>query len=658
MSPEAFQNSENLWGFKIGNFMTVKPKYREIQNYKNGLACVKIASWGCIDLLGKKIIPFQYSDMKLTNECVIACNRQKCWGTLDYQGNSTIPFEYIELEIFEDGYLKVNKNHKWGILDIQGNIIIPFEYNKLIPFTEETIKAAKGHGYFDDVKWGILDKSGGVIIPFEYDEIVKFKDENTKLRKDSLWEEIDSDWNYIISNISTLSNGLKKGRRFDKWAILNIENKAISSFEFNDINSFNDDYIMALKGKWGILDIQGNIIIPFEYNELIPFTEETIKAAKEHGYFHNVKWGILDKSGGVIIPFEYDEIVKFKDENTKLRKDSLWEEIDSDWNYIISNISTLSNGLKKGRRFDKWAILNIENKAISSFEFNDINSFNDDYIMALKGKWGILDIQGNIIIPFEYNELIPFTEETIKAAKGHGYFDDVKWGILDKSGDVIIPFEFNDIEEFEDGYLKVRKNYKWGILDKSGGVIIPFEYDEIVKFKDENTKLRKDSFKEMIRGRKGMFWKTILLASKISLGEKHEGVITDILSFGLIVKIKNYTTGLLHITEIRKKGWNIRDFKIGDTINVQVISLDNNKLRFTLEVIPFIVGEKHAGTIINIKPFGLFVKVKGHEVGLVHKTEISKSMKSIQDFRVGDIITVKVKYVDKEKNKANFGIVL
>ena len=384
MSPEAFQNSENLWGFKIGNFMTVKPKYREIQNYKNGLACVKIASWGCIDLLGKKIIPFQYSDMKLTNECVIACNRQKCWGTLDYQGNSTIPFEYIELEIFEDGYLKVNKNHKWGILDIQGNIIIPFEYNKLIPFTEETIKAAKGHGYFDDVKWGILDKSG----------------------------------------------------------------------------------------------------------------------------------------------------------------------------------------------------------------------------------------------------------------------------------DVIIPFEFNDIEEFEDGYLKVRKNYKWGILDKSGGVIIPFEYDEIVKFKDENTKLRKDSFKEMIRGRKGMFWKTILLASKISLGEKHEGVITDILSFGLIVKIKNYTTGLLHITEIRKKGWNIRDFKIGDTINVQVISLDNNKLRFTLEVIPFIVGEKHAGTIINIKPFGLFVKVKGHEVGLVHKTEISKSMKSIQDFRVGDIITVKVKYVDKEKNKANFGIVL
>ena len=137
-------------------------------------------------------------------------------------------------------------------------------------------------------------------------------------------------------------------------AILNIENKAISSFEFNDINSFNDDYIMALKGKWGILDIQGNIIIPFEYNELIPFTEETIKAAKEHGYFHNVKWGILDKSGGVIIPFEYDEIVKFKDENTKLRKDSLWEEIDSDWNYIISNISTLSNGLKKGRRFDKW----------------------------------------------------------------------------------------------------------------------------------------------------------------------------------------------------------------------------------------------------------------------------------------------------------------
>ena len=521
MSPEAFQNSENLWGFKIGNFMTVKPKYREIQNYKNGLACVKIASWGCIDLLGKKIIPFQYSDMKLTNECVIACNRQKCWGTLDYQGNSTIPFEYIELEIFEDGYLKVNKNHKWGILDIQGNIIIPFEYNKLIPFTEETIKAAKGHGYFDDVKWGILDKSGGVIIPFEY-----------------------------------------------------------------------------------------------------------------------------------------DEIVKFKDENTKLRKDSLWEEIDSDWNYIISNISTLSNGLKKGRRFDKWAILNIENKAISSFEFNDINSFNDDYIMALKGKWGILDIQGNIIIPFEYNELIPFTEETIKAAKGHGYFDDVKWGILDKSGDVIIPFEFNDIEEFEDGYLKVRKNYKWGILDKSGGVIIPFEYDEIVKFKDENTKLRKDSFKEMIRGRKGMFWKTILLASKISLGEKHEGVITDILSFGLIVKIKNYTTGLLHITEIRKKGWNIRDFKIGDTINVQVISLDNNKLRFTLEVIPFIVGEKHAGTIINIKPFGLFVKVKGHEVGLVHKTEISKSMKSIQDFRVGDIITVKVKYVDKEKNKANFGIVL
>ena len=65
------------------------------------------------------------------------------------------------------------------------------------------------------------------------------------------------------------------------------------------------------------------------------------------------------------------------------------------------------------------------------------------------------------------------------------------------------------------------------------------------------------------------------------------------------------------------------------------------------------VGEKVYGTVINIKPYGAFVKIGSETVGLLHIEDISIArMKSPEErLHVGQKIPVIVKSIDKNNSK-------
>lgn len=64
-------------------------------------------------------------------------------------------------------------------------------------------------------------------------------------------------------------------------------------------------------------------------------------------------------------------------------------------------------------------------------------------------------------------------------------------------------------------------------------------------------------------------------------------------------------------------------------------------------------GDILAGTVKNIKPFGVFVEVENGVVGLLHIEDISVSrIKSPEErFEIGQKINVMVKCIDKELNR-------
>lgn len=78
-----------------------------------------------------------------------------------------------------------------------------------------------------------------------------------------------------------------------------------------------------------------------------------------------------------------------------------------------------------------------------------------------------------------------------------------------------------------------------------------------------------------------------------------------------------------------------------------------------LDISDLEIGQKLEGTVRNVVDFGAFVDVGLHDDGLIHISQMSKSFVShpSQVVSVGDIVTVWVSKIDKERGKINLSLV-
>lgn len=78
-----------------------------------------------------------------------------------------------------------------------------------------------------------------------------------------------------------------------------------------------------------------------------------------------------------------------------------------------------------------------------------------------------------------------------------------------------------------------------------------------------------------------------------------------------------------------------------------------------LDISDLEIGQKLEGTVRNVVDFGAFVDIGLHDDGLIHISQMSKSFIShpSQVVSVGDIVTVWVSKIDKERGKINLSLV-
>ncbi len=151
-----------------------------------------------------------------------------------------------------------------------------------------------------------------------------------------------------------------------------------------------------------------------------------------------------------------------------------------------------------------------------------------------------------------------------------------------------------------------------------------------VKVLDLDKSTSKLIFSEKV-ARKGEFDE---LVSDIKVDDILEGTISGIVDFGIFVSLGKLE-GLVHISEI---SWGKVDHpsnfaKVGDTVRVQVIAIDADKISLSmkrLEANPWLttiqnfrVGQEVVGKVTQIMLFGVFVEVEGGVDGLIHISELS-----------------------------------
>lgn len=102
------------------------------------------------------------------------------------------------------------------------------------------------------------------------------------------------------------------------------------------------------------------------------------------------------------------------------------------------------------------------------------------------------------------------------------------------------------------------------------------------------------------------------------------------------------------IADLLKPGRDLRDDFEAPVLRQDVLDISD------LEI-----GQKLEGTVRNVVDFGAFVDIGLHDDGLIHISQMSKSFVKhpSQVVSVGDVVTVRVSKIDKERGKINLSLV-
>jgi len=162
------------------------------------------------------------------------------------------------------------------------------------------------------------------------------------------------------------------------------------------------------------------------------------------------------------------------------------------------------------------------------------------------------------------------------------------------------------------------------------------------------------------------------LLEKIQVGERRKGVVKNIADFGAFIDLGGID-GLLHITDM---SWGrishpSEMVAIEQEIEVVILNVDQERERIALglkqktpspwenveEKYP--AGSRAKGEVVNIVPYGAFVKLEEGIEGLVHISEMSwtKRIAHPSDIvAIGDAVEVVVLDINKEKQEISLGM--
>lgn len=164
-----------------------------------------------------------------------------------------------------------------------------------------------------------------------------------------------------------------------------------------------------------------------------------------------------------------------------------------------------------------------------------------------------------------------------------------------------------------------------------------------------------------------------LVGEKYPEGTILEGKVKNITEFGMFIGIEDGIDGLIHVSDISwtKKIRHPNElFKVGDTVQAKVLTVDQENEKFTLGIKQltedpwanapslYPVGSIVKGVITNITDFGLFVEVEEGIEGLVHVSELSaKKIKSPSEiYKEGEEIQAKIIHVSAEERRLGLSI--
>lgn len=552
---KAKAKKDYYWGYIDETGNTIIPfEYDEIEEFSNGFAkSKKDWKWGYINEKNDVIIPLKYDSLSEIKDGLVVASKgfkyetfndngyQKLYGCIDLNGNIIIPFEFEELHVNNLNYIRAVKNNKWGVINLNCKTIISFNYEFLGEFRNNlfvTGKAVENNSIQRyQTKYGCIDINENVHIPFEYNEIK---------------ETINS--NYIV--ILSVDDIEFNSEDAMLCGVLTGNGEVVIPIKYNEINEFLDGKFLVMKSfimnrfqnnnkVYGVLNENGDVFVGLEYDLIIKLKNGKFKVKK------NDKWGYLDESGAelaeneitlsngmkmgqifgfwgvsnekgeVIIPYRFNEMGVYNNDRFSFKEDSL--DIVVYFNEKGTEINELeidfNEYLIKAKRRGKWGLFSKKRINILPYEFDEINDYLDGKILIKQKRFsntyvGIFDKTGKVIIPLDYTNISDFKngiyyvekngicgrvaengevliENEVKLSNGLYKGEKFgKQGVRTVNGEVMIPYYYDNISDFVDGITRVEKDSKHNYIDENGKVLFSSNYELLGEITDGKIKVK------------------------------------------------------------------------------------------------------------------------------------------------------------------------
>ncbi|WP_197034462.1 S1 RNA-binding domain-containing protein [Streptobacillus canis] len=288
------------------------------------------------------------------------------------------------------------------------------------------------------------------------------------------------------------------------------------------------------------------------------------------------------------------------------------------------------------RKDDEYGYLNINNKLEGRIRINEIKDVEIGEkikVLVVKENDEFLIVSKNILEKREAFSNIKKGDKisgVIKEKVKGGY--KVDCGLLS----AFLPFKTSGLNQ---KYIPNGEKLEFDVIEKNKKDIILSRLD-IIKQEEET------------------------FLSKLNLGDKVSGVISNKLDYGVIVELGKLA-GLLHSSEL---SWNkektLKDFNINDKIEAKIIELDKEakKIKLSIKQLtenPWLkirekyhIGQNIDAPVKEIFSFGVVVDL-GEREDLIHVSDLYyKKIGNVEkEYKKGDVIFCEVTAIDDEKEK-------
>src|SRR5690554_6463689 len=159
---------------------------------------------------------------------------------------------------------------------------------------------------------------------------------------------------------------------------------------------------------------------------------------------------------------------------------------------------------------------------------------------------------------------------------------------------------------------------------------------------------------------------------RLEPGARLEGEVVEITDFGVFVSLGGID-GLVHRSELTHGRFNHpRDVvKLGDKVRVEVLDMDLERERINLSMkklapnpwenvlANYYIGQKVAGKVTNLTPFGAFVEIEAGLEGLIHVSEMSWTKRVRHPKEIvteGDDVEAMILKIDTQQERISLGL--